>query len=553
MARSILTRFLLVTIVVGAAAAGGPVRTTHSAAIVFLRGDGDDVACNGTADAPASAAPNCAFQAVERAVSMAPPDATIEVTQGSFAPGAISIVKNVTIRGMSAEPASFFQSNTGAWFTCASGVFCAFENIEFDAHDNQNTIGILAEGSVDGERLVFKDFTPGLVPNTAGVRVSTGVARIEDSRFDSVHFAVEIQAGTSSSIKDSEFAGVEVGIQVFAPAAVISGNRFSNGGVAVQVSRASGVAPAAQAFVVGNDFGNSREDLRVGRDNTDPSGVDTHFNRFGSDSGLFTSPTSAVSATNNWWGCNSGPDIYPAATTCAVVLSWLPATAYTPWLTMTVGGPAATNHPRAYAADFTTNSEGESVASLGSLPDGVEVSFRTDSSSHATVAPAGLTRDGVARAKLRPGKTDGPVALTVSLDGQQLSLPIMIDRQQPDARIKEPTTGAIVRRLRTIAGSASDPRPRSGIAAVHLSVRRQVGAECAFWNGDDWVPRKCSARLWLRVGDGSSWSYEVPRGAGDAAATYAIAARATDRAGNVFKGRYVRGKNLVIVEVPPAS
>lgn len=553
MIRSFLARsFLLGALLLALVASVLQVRLAHTATVVFLRGDGDDVLCNGTADAPASAAPNCASQTVERAVSMAPPDAEIRVTQGSFTPGAITMLKNVSIRGMSAEPAHFFQSSVGTWFTCGSGVSCAFENIEFDAHENQNTIGILAAGFVDGERLVFRDFTPGLTTNTAAVRVTTGSARIEDSRFEDVHFGVEIGAGTGSAVRDSAFLRTGVGIQVFAPAASISGNRFADSGVAVQVSRASGASPAAQAYVAGNDFGNSREDLRVGRDNTDPSGVEAHFNRFGSDGGLFTSPTSVVSASNNWWGCNAGPDIYPTASPCAAVLSWLPATAYTPWLTMALRGPAATNRARALVVDFTTNSDGASVSAAGHLPDGVEVSFRTDPAGIGAIASTGLTRDGLARAKFQPAKSDGRVAVTASLDGQQLAASIVVDRQRPNARIVKPVHGAIVGHVRAITGSASDPRPRSGIGAIHLSVRRQIGVECSFWDGESWVARKCSARIWLRAGDSPTWSYELPRGAGDTAATYTISARATDGAGNVFKGPYVPGKNLVVVRLRPS-
>ncbi|MCC6174614.1 MAG: right-handed parallel beta-helix repeat-containing protein [Chloroflexi bacterium] len=67
----------------------------------YVRTDGDDLACNGTADAAASASPNCAFKTVQHGVDSVTSGGTVHVGPGTFAgaDGKVDSNKSVTLQG----------------------------------------------------------------------------------------------------------------------------------------------------------------------------------------------------------------------------------------------------------------------------------------------------------------------------------------------------------------------------------------------------------------------------------------------------------------------
>jgi hypothetical protein len=67
----------------------------------FVRTDGDNLACNGTVDAPASATPNCSFKTVQKGVDSVVSGGTVNVGSGTFAgtDGQVDTTKSLVIKG----------------------------------------------------------------------------------------------------------------------------------------------------------------------------------------------------------------------------------------------------------------------------------------------------------------------------------------------------------------------------------------------------------------------------------------------------------------------
>ena len=51
----------------------------RAAATIFVRADGSDTLCNGTADAPAPSTPNCAFATIQKGVATVDAGGTVNV------------------------------------------------------------------------------------------------------------------------------------------------------------------------------------------------------------------------------------------------------------------------------------------------------------------------------------------------------------------------------------------------------------------------------------------------------------------------------------------
>src|SRR5262245_4528081 len=70
----------------------------RAATTVHVRADGSDTLCNGTANAPASAAPNCAFATVQKGVTNVAPGGTVNVAPGTYGT-TVTINQTLTLRG----------------------------------------------------------------------------------------------------------------------------------------------------------------------------------------------------------------------------------------------------------------------------------------------------------------------------------------------------------------------------------------------------------------------------------------------------------------------
>ena len=150
-----------------------------------------------------------------------------------------------------------------------------------------------------------------------------------------------------------------------------------------------------------------------------PSGVDFAFNRFaaGSTAGLLNNTTSAVSAENNWWGCNQGPA--DNSNGCAPVVDSTPAsTDFDPWMVLGVSAAPASIETGGQTA---TVSLSLAKNSTGATPSGnvllgpIDVAMNTDLGA---IAPATVTLDSgyQGSATLTSGPTAGTATVTAALD-----------------------------------------------------------------------------------------------------------------------------------------
>ncbi|MFN8151524.1 MAG: hypothetical protein U0R24_10435 [Solirubrobacterales bacterium] len=149
-----------------------------------------------------------------------------------------------------------------------------------------------------------------------------------------------------------------------------------------------------------------------------PSGVDLAFNRFGDNTtGLSNTSGAAVTAENNWWGCEEGPA--DASEGCApVVDTSTGVTDFDPWMVLGVtaaptsietGGQTST-----VSLDLSKNSDG--VAPAGNvLPGPFDVNLSTDL---GTVSPATVTLDSDYKgsATLTSGATPGTATVTAGFE-----------------------------------------------------------------------------------------------------------------------------------------
>ncbi|HMC78291.1 MAG TPA: FG-GAP-like repeat-containing protein [Vicinamibacterales bacterium] len=144
-------------------------------------------------------------------------------------------------------------------------------------------------------------------------------------------------------------------------------------------------------------------------------------------SGIFNNLTgSAITAVNNWWGCNAGPGLAGAG--CAVTANTVSGAATTaPFLVLRgTAAPAAVTAPAqsVFTADLTVNSASADVSAGGTIQNGVPAVFASTQGifSQAT----SVTSSGKAAAVFTAGATAGSASLSVTVDNQTVSSPVTI-------------------------------------------------------------------------------------------------------------------------------
>jgi hypothetical protein len=117
---SLMTACLAVT-VLSLTLGGGPVRV-RAASPVYVRTDGDDSECNGTADAPysASVAPACALRTIQQGAYAADANGTVIVREGVYTES-VWIGRDITLQGAGAGSAIIDANGTGSGFYIADG------------------------------------------------------------------------------------------------------------------------------------------------------------------------------------------------------------------------------------------------------------------------------------------------------------------------------------------------------------------------------------------------------------------------------------------------
>jgi len=140
----------------------------------------------------------------------------------------------------------------------------------------------------------------------------------------------------------------------------------------------------------------------------------------GGGTGLASEGGSAVTATNNWWGCNAGP----GGSGCDTVFASGGTANFNPWLVLSISAnptqllPGATS---ALTADLSHNSSGSGGFSV---LNGTAVAF---GATLGSVSPTNTTlTSGQATSTYTAGSTAGSGTGTATVDNQQVSATINI-------------------------------------------------------------------------------------------------------------------------------
>jgi hypothetical protein len=148
-----------------------------------------------------------------------------------------------------------------------------------------------------------------------------------------------------------------------------------------------------------------------------------HFNRLtGNAGGMINNASTAVNASDNWWGCNAGPGnpgCDPVGGTGIV--------GQNPWLVLNLASaPSTTTSSAALTADLTHDNNGTDTSSSGFLPDGTVVGFSTNL-GHLSASSAS-TVNGKAAVNLSPAGQFGTATATATLDNQSVSTSVALTR-----------------------------------------------------------------------------------------------------------------------------
>ena len=246
-------------------------------------------------------------------------------------------------------------------------------------------------------------------------------------------------SGVTDGITVSGNSGTTSGSSIFFFGAVsgtadITGNAFSNGGgsaVSIHGADFTSDPPNAGTFTItGNRFINNPGGISISSGALDVTGqVQAHFNEItvSGTNAVSNASTTTIDATNNWWGCNGGPNTTGCGATSGPVTT-------DPWLTLTINADPATISPQGYPGDsstisasLTVNSNGDDTSGLGHVYDGTPVTFTT---TNGTLASAdGVTANGVASTTLTA--TDSPSSATVSATVDAQTVSMMVDWPTP--------------------------------------------------------------------------------------------------------------------------
>jgi parallel beta-helix repeat protein len=215
--------------------------------------------------------------------------------------------------------------------------------------------------------------------------------------------------------------------------ATVSNNTITGNNIGVAI-RASGGSVNAQGTLISNNITNNGNGgvgfpgggivlLQVSGATNTPVAT-AHFNRIvGNSVGLDNSRVigaTTVDAINNWWGSNAGPGGAGSDTVSGPVT-------FDPWLVLQVTASPTSVDPGGVAtivASLTMNSSGMDTSTLGHVPDGIPILFRT--SSGTIVPSSSVTAAGIAVAQFTAGSLPGLVTVFVTIDNQTSTATITI-------------------------------------------------------------------------------------------------------------------------------
>jgi hypothetical protein len=387
---------------------------------------------------------NTDHMSLQDAIDNASVGDTLEIVAADHSEGpTVTIDRDLTLRGATGNeilrPAgdTHFAGDARAWFLVPAGIDVTVRDLSFDATGFLVHAGFLVHGGGRFENCSFRNVRynesgpdyRGTAIFADGTRVDVTGSHFEGSGRRSVLLRGSGIVG--AEVRDSVFIGkgdgnfLDYAVQVGAGAqATVVGNRIrDNRGVVLKDgSTSSGLlvstylGSGTQATILGNDVTDCTTGLGVGvgMDGADTSVVQASFNRFFGNGWAVDSTSTVVTtdAENNWYGCNGGP----GTAGCDPVSGQIDSD---PWLVLRLAAaPGPPLSPWPLTADVATNSDSLEVPGAASFPDGIGLTFATDSGSMqpALVPSAG----GAAVSQL--SAPPGPATVSVTLDGETVFL-----------------------------------------------------------------------------------------------------------------------------------
>lgn len=230
--------------------------------------------------------------------------------------------------------------------------------------------------------------------------------------------------GTTISGNTVQGNGFE-GVLLDQGTATVSNNTITGNNIAVAVIAFAGNTADSKGTLVSNNIFNNGNgglafpgggiQLLIQTGATTTALVTANFNRIvGNSVGLDNTTTSAVDATLNWWGSNTGPNTTGNNSTSGDVST-------SPWLVLSISASPTTiasGGTSAVTASVTSDSSGATHSTAPFFPDGIPIAF---GATGGTIIPASAaTHSGSASSTFT---ADPPAIATVSatLDNQTVT------------------------------------------------------------------------------------------------------------------------------------
>jgi hypothetical protein len=257
----------------------------------------------------------------------------------------------------------------------------------------------------------------------AGEVISAPQFVIENSFHDYAGLGVAVQSGHPSAIPTTpnSFEAVIIGgNEIDLEGAIFPRGDRPLGGIVLKTEQDESTIedPAV--------LGNSISVTAPGKDvvlEGEVDGAEVRFNRLVGDpaAGLDASLAGPVDATQNWWGCNAGAD-QPGCTAVSGDVDTTPNLILTASASRTQLQPGQT---ATISASLLMDSDGGTFEEGFPFPDrGSPVLFAGSLGSLAP--PSAALLDGVASSTFTAGSQPGDAGVTVSLDGEQVAVPLQV-------------------------------------------------------------------------------------------------------------------------------
>lgn len=391
------------------------------------------------------------FASIQAAINAASAGDTLEIQVANLPEGQVLVDRSLTLRGQTGTEVVSMAVDTGtsgdnrAWFLVNAGVDLQVRDLTFDGTGRLVWQAFRHRGTGSFESCRFQNiqYNPSVnYQGTAIVVLDSGDLEVRNCTFENVGRVGMLAFGagvTSTVFENNTYIGkgggdwLDYGFEVGGGAsATATGNSITaclgvasaDGSTSAGMLASTFFGAGTQLQVTSNLLLGNTTGLAVGFNASDTTAATAAFNRIfdNGSSGIRSDSTTAVTAENNWWGCNDGP----GAAGCDGILG-SGAVDGEPWLILSLSAAPPTlplGGTSLLTARVTENSDGADTAGLGTIPDGTEILF--DGAGLGPVAPpqAG-TVTGLATSQLtaqNPGFGD----VAAALDNQVVTTPVEI-------------------------------------------------------------------------------------------------------------------------------